>query len=185
MRGRDKLLEIVEGRALIRRQVEIAKAATTGRIFVTLPKGADRRENALSGCDVHIVPVPHAASGMSASLRSGLQALPSDATAVMVLLADLPDLTSQDLADVLAAVDLNSETLIWRGATSAGAPGHPIVFAQPLFHALGQLTGDSGGAEVVAQHSDHMVLIPLPGQRARRDLDTPEDWASWRAGRND
>lgn len=182
MRGRDKLMETVEGKPLIRRQVEMARATTTGAVLVTLPTLDHPRAAPLADIDVSLIPVPDAATlGMSISLRRGLQALPDEAPAVMVLLADLPALTAPDLARVCAAVSFDTDTLIWRGATDAGAPGHPIVFARALFNTLQQITGDSGGNDVVAQHLDHMVLVPLPGQRARLDLDTPEDWDAWHA----
>ena len=50
-----------------------------------------------------------------------------------------------------------------------------------LFDQLKHLRGDDGGRAVVRAAADRMQLVPLPGQRARRDLDTPEDWAAWRA----
>lgn len=185
MRGRDKLMETVEGKPLIRRQAEMARAATTGFVVVTLPALGHPRAAPLAGIDVSVVPVPDAATlGMSVSLRCGLQALPDACPAVMVLLADLPALTASDLATVCAAVSLDTDTLIWRGATDTGAPGHPIVFARALFDTLQQVTGDCGGSDVVAQHCDRMVLVPLPGQHARLDLDTPEDWEAWRARTN-
>lgn len=181
MRGADKLLESVDGKPLIRRQAEIARAATKGAVIVTLPCNAPARLKAIEGCDVNVIPVPDAAEGMSASLRRALTALPNDVPAAMVLLSDLPELTSADLIRVRDAVDVNSPTLIWRGATAQGAPGHPVVFANCLFHELCALSGDTGGAEVVARHRDQTCLVPLPKEHARRDLDTPEDWAAWRA----
>ncbi len=184
MRGRDKLMEIVEGKPLIRRQVEMAQATTHAPILVTVPDTEHPRVAALAGCDVRIIPVPDASSGMSASLRRGLEAVPQDCPAVMVFLADLPALTAADLATVCAAVDLETDMLIWRGATQSAAPGHPIVFARALFGPLKKITGDTGGTEVVAQHRDRMVLVPLPDNRARLDLDTPEDWDAWHAGRS-
>ena len=181
MRGRDKLLEVVDNQPLIRRQADRARAATSGPVFVMLPAEGNHRRSALSGCDVQIIPVPDANTGMAASLRCGISALPEDATAAMILLADLPDLTQSDIEAVGSCVDTASDTLIWRGATDAGAPGHPIVFARPLFAALSALQGDTGGAAVAKAHAHQTILIPLPGQNARRDLDTPEDWDDWRA----
>lgn len=183
MRGQDKLLQQVEGRALIRRQADIARAATTGPVYVTLPPDAPLRHAALAGCDVQILSVPEAARGMSASLRRGLEALPKEAPGTMILLADLPELTASDLKSVAGAVDFAAGPLIWRGATAEGAPGHPIVFARAVFPELMALEGDTGGAEVVKKHRDRMVLIPLPGQHALRDLDTPEEWVAWRTAR--
>jgi molybdenum cofactor cytidylyltransferase len=43
------------------------------------------------------------------------------------------------------------------------------------------LQGDSGGREVMAQAQGRILPVPLPADHARRDLDTPEDWAAWRA----
>lgn len=181
MRGRDKLMEVVGGAPLIRRQADLARLATVGPVLVTLPPGPNARRDALKGCDVQIVPVPDAAEGLSASLRRGLLAVPHKATEAMVLLADLPELTSDDLRTVCAAVDPDGRALIRRGATSDGKPGHPIVFSKVLFGDLCAQKGDAGGSSVAAAHMDRTVLVPLANQRARRDLDTPEDWAAWRA----
>ena len=181
MRGADKLMEPVDGLPLIRRQATIARAVTDGPVLVALPPPPHPRHAALEGLRVTPVPVPDAAEGMNASLRTAFTALPAGAPAAMLLLADLPELTADDLRTVAQAVDLKSDTLIWRGATENLRPGHPIVFAARLFPAFAALRGDSGGREVVALAEDRVKLIALPGQRARRDLDTPEDWAAWRA----
>lgn len=183
MRGRDKLLEEVGSVPLLRRQAAMARRVTSGSILVALPPAPHPRYGALADLDVTPLPVPDAAEGMNASLRTAFAALPTDAKAAMLLLGDLPELTETDLARVARAVSLTSDTLIWRGTTEDGRPGHPIVFAAPLFPAFAALTGDTGGREVVAQAGDRIDLIPLPGNRARLDLDTPEEWEAWRAGR--
>ena len=183
MRGADKLLERVDGLPLLARQARMARAATRGPVIVALPPAPHPRYATLEGAGVTPLPVPAAAEGMSASLRTAIAALPPSTPAAMVLLADLPDLTAADLRAVLDAVDLAGPDLIWRGATDSGAPGHPIVFRADLFGALAELTGDSGGREVVAAAADRVRLVPLPGERARSDLDTPEAWAAWRAAR--
>jgi CTP:molybdopterin cytidylyltransferase MocA len=180
MGGDDKLMQRVDGLPLIARQVRLARAATDGPVIVALPAAPHPRHDAVVGQGVTLCPVPDAREGMNASLRRGIALLPADSPAVCILLADLPDLTLEDVRTVLRAVDLTSKTRIWRGMTADGKPGHPIVFRSDLFPALAALTGDSGGREIVAQEPE-IALIPLPGQNARRYLDTPEDWAAWRA----
>ncbi|MFG6595820.1 NTP transferase domain-containing protein [Sulfitobacter sp. 1A13368] len=179
MRGRDKLLEDIGGEPLLRRQARLAQ--DIGPVTVALPPAPHPRYTALSGLDITPLPVPEAAEGMGASLRRAFAALPLDTPAAMVLLADMPALEASDLAHLAAAVDLTGETLIWRATTEDGKPGHPIAFAAALFNQLKQLRGDDGGRAVVRAAADRMQLVPLPGQRARRDLDTPQDWAAWRA----
>ncbi|MEM9576748.1 MAG: nucleotidyltransferase family protein [Pseudomonadota bacterium] len=183
MRGGDKLMEVVEGKPLLRRQIDNARSATGGGVIVTLPPAPHPRQKLVQATSAQIVPVPDAALGMSASLRRGLGAISADAPAAMILLADLPELTPADLRRVLAAVNTESSTLIWRGATEDGKPGHPIVFARPLFTVLQRMQGDDGGQKVVSEHQDRMTIVRLPGQRARLDLDTPEDWHRWRTGK--
>ncbi|MDK3072515.1 nucleotidyltransferase family protein [Sedimentitalea sp. JM2-8] len=183
MRGLDKLIQMVEGKPLIRRQADLARAVTTGPVIVALPDGPHPRRDALRGAGVTPLPVPDAAEGMNASLRRAFTALPDGAAAAMLLLADLPDLTENDLKTVLQAHDRKPEYPVIRGATEDGKPGHPVIFSAALFDRFAQLTGDSGGGEVMAAARGRIRLVPLPGTRARRDLDTPEDWAQWRADR--
>ena len=183
MRGADKLMMEVEGQPLIRCMAERARGATKGPVIVALPLAPHPRYEALHGLDVTLLPVPDATEGMGASIRTAVAALPSGSKAAMLLLGDLPEVTEKDIKNILEAIDLKSDTAIWRGATEDGKPGHPIVFAASLFPALIRLSGDSGGSEVVAQANHKTRLIPLPGQRARLDLDTPEDWDAWRKAR--
>jgi len=183
MRGRDKLLEDVDGKPLLLRQVLRAQA-TGAPVILTLPPQSHPRYDAIADLDVKSVPVPDAATGMSASLRAGLAALPPEAQAVMVLLADMPDITTDDMNIALQAVDLGSDNLIWRAVTSAGKPGHPVIFHRHLLPELAALSGDQGGGSVAQAHAAATCFVPLPDARARMDLDTPEDWAKWRASRN-
>jgi molybdenum cofactor cytidylyltransferase len=182
MQGRDKLLEQVDGMPLLRRQT-LRACATGCCVLVALPPAPHPRYDALKGVRAKLVPVPDAAEGMNASLRAGLAALPKGVQAVMVMLGDMPELTTEDLCTVRAAVDPGSDTLIWRAVTQSGAAGHPTVFHAQLLPELMRLTGDGGGRAVVQAHTDRTMHIPLPADHARTDLDTPADWAAWRADR--
>ena len=179
MRGADKLMQDIEGQPLLRRQVERASAVSSS-VIVTLPAPPHPRYPALTELDVDCVPVPEAALGMAHSLRAGLAALPENAEHAMILLPDMPKVTAADIAQVVNAVTETSDALIWRGMTSKGEPGHPIVFHHSLFKNLSGLTGDQGGAQVVSQNKDKICFVPLPDDHARLDLDTPEAWKTWR-----
>lgn len=183
MLGRDKLLEDVDGVPLLRRQARMLRAVTTGDVIVALPPRPHPRYAALDGLDVTCLPIPDADEGMNASLRTAFGQVRTTAPAALLLLGDLPDITEGDIRTVLQSVDFRDENLIWRGATSDGHPGHPIVFARALFPEICALQGDSGGREVVRAAKGRVQLVPLPGQRARADLDTPEEWAKWRAAK--
>ncbi|CUJ93040.1 molybdopterin-guanine dinucleotide biosynthesis protein A [Ruegeria denitrificans] len=182
MGGQDKLLQIVDGQPLLRRAALIACQAAP--VIVALPPAPHPRFKALEGLSLLRVEIPDANEGMNASLRGALAHVPPDAGAVMILLADLPDITTADLSDVLSAVQSHPDKLIWRGATASGKAGHPVAFDRSLFNQLSHLTGDKGAQSVVRAHADKVHLHALPGQNALLDLDTPADWTAWRAKRS-
>lgn len=179
MRGRDKLLELVAGEPLLAR-VARAAVASGAPVLVALPAGSDRRVAALRGLAVQIVTVTDADEGMAASIRAGVAALPASATAVVLMLADMPDIRSDDIRALLVAHQGVADAPILRAAGPQGQPGHPVLFPARFFAELGALQGDTGARAILAAHADAVRLIPLPGTRALTDLDTPEDWAVWR-----
>jgi molybdenum cofactor cytidylyltransferase len=181
MGGRDKLMEEVDGKPLLLDRVEAARA--TGQpVLVTLPPRDARpaRWELLDDLPVAVVEVDGAEDGMSRSLAAGVSALPEGAVAVMVLLADMPEVTTEDMRRVLDAFDGD---MILRGATADGKLGHPVVFPFRDFTALRSLEGDSGAQSVLEDNPDRIRAVSLPYSHARTDLDTPEDWDAWRAGR--
>lgn len=178
MAGRDKLLELVAGRPLLRERAEVA-LATGAPVFVTLPPraGFPDRWAALDGLSLTRVPVPRHADGLSASLAAGVTALPPEAPGVVVLLADMPEITADDLAALVANWDGRA---IHRAAGAEGTPGNPVLFPATDFAVLAALSGDRGARDLLRAEAGRTRLVPLPGAHALTDLDTPEDWARWR-----
>lgn len=179
MRGADKLMEDVDGETALHRAARIARASGA-RVYVTLPESGPHsipRRAELSGIEARALPIRDAHEGMAASLRAGVGAAGS-AAGLMVLLPDMPEITGPDLSRLLAAFALQPGK-IHRAATEDGTPGHPVIFPRRLFAQLSVITGDIGGRRALVD--EEVVLHPLPGRRAIMDLDTPEDWAAWRA----
>jgi len=177
MRGRDKLMEDIEGAPLL--SLICSRAAQTELpCYVTLPSPTHPRSSA-TGC-AQVIPVPNAAEGMAASIRTGIAALPPTIDAVMILPCDMPELQTQDLLD-LAAHFQGPDGPVLRATASDGTPGHPVLFPRRCFQALSKISGDQGARAVL--QGQKLQLVALPGQRAVTDLDTPEAWARWRAAR--
>jgi CTP:molybdopterin cytidylyltransferase MocA len=179
MRGADKLLEPVDGVPLVLRQARVALASGVP-VIVTLPLDRPLRNAALAGLDLVTVPVPDAAMGLSASIRAGVQA--AGPRPVLALLADLPEITTHDLSLLLARHAVAPD-MILRATAGDGTPGHPVLFPEWALPGLSALTGDSGARDLLRQYRDRTELIALPARHAVTDLDTPEDWAAWRATR--
>ena len=171
MRGRDKLLEPVDGTPLILRAVRAACAASV-EVIVALPPRSPRRAW-LGDVPARIVEVPERA--MSASIRAGVASCRADA--VMIHLADMPEIGVAEFETLCRAWREDAAPIL-RATDADGTPGQPVIFARPLFPELAALRGDAGARPVLQSHP--VAHIALPGQRATTDLDTPEAWRAWR-----
>jgi len=183
MAGRDKLLEPVDGQAQLRRAVGAALASRADDVVVVLGPADAAREAALAGLAVTLARNPAAAEGMASSIRAGVAALPEAADAVVLCLADMPDVGPAHMDRLIAAFDPEEGRAICRAVDETGAPGHPVLFGRRFFETLARLQGDEGARRLLAEHAEHVELVPTPGRAASTDLDTPEAWAAWRAAR--
>ena len=182
MRGGDKLLEEVAGHALLRIVLERAVAAAGGPVLCTLPALDHPRAVCLDGLAVNVVVVPDSAEGMGASIRAGVAAVPGECRAVMILPADMPEITVDDIVLMLSEHATHPDAIM-RATDREGMAGHPVIFPADLFPALRAADGDRGARDVLNAHNDRIRQVPLPDRHATTDLDTPEDWDDWRARR--
>ncbi|HSF94703.1 MAG TPA: molybdopterin-binding/glycosyltransferase family 2 protein [Thermohalobaculum sp.] len=183
MGGRDKLLEPVGGVPILRHVVQALAASGADETVVVLPPEPGDRGAALAGLEVRTVPNPRAAEGMGTSIAAGVTALRPDADAVLIVLADMPDLAGADFDRLIAAFDPAEGRAIIRAVSEAGKPGHPVLFGRRFFELLRALEGDRGARSLIEDYPEFVVDLPLPGAAAATDLDTPDDWAAWRASR--
>lgn len=178
MGGVDKLMQDIDAIPLLARV--IARAMATGLpTYVTLPDLSHPRAQLVRDGGAIPVLVADWATGMAASIRAGIAALPEAIQGVMILPADMPDLQSVDLQD-LENTARNAPRNIIRATTQSGVPGHPVIFPANLFAELQAISGDKGARAVISAHRSKVLAHPLPGSRAICDLDTPADWAAWR-----
>ena len=143
----------------------------------------DRLERAASIADVvvvtgahplearaRIVECPDWRRGPGASLRCGLAALPEDAEAAVVVLADGPELSSAAVDRVAAAWRSGRGAVI--AASYGGERGHPVVVDRSVWASI-----PDEGARALAP-----LLVPCDDLGGPGDVDTPEDLGRADAG---
>ena len=188
MRGSDKLLQVVDGVPLLRRQAARALAASP-LVGVTLSPSHPERALSIAGLDVEVCVLPDASEGMAASLRHAALSAPTyggdrTATAIMVVPSDMPDLTTADMQAMIVAHGA-APMAILRGTAFDGTPGHPVLFPPDVWSDMLALRGDQGARPLLVHYASRVIAVALPDTNAITDLDTPEDWANWRAGRTE
>lgn len=119
---------------------------------------------------VSVVVAEDWASGMGASLRAGLAAV-GDADAALVSLVDLPDLSAEVVARVLACAG-GAEALA--RAAYARQPGHPVLLGRAHWAGVTDLArGDRGARDYLADRD--VVQVECGDLASGRDVDHPAD----------
>lgn len=109
------------------------------------------------------------ADGMGSSVRFGLKTL-GDATAAVVMLVDLPDVTAAVVHRLIA----HAGPEVIARATYQERPGHPVVIGRAHWRPIVDTGADTHGAR--AYLDQHGVLrIPCDDLATGRDIDRPED----------
>jgi CTP:molybdopterin cytidylyltransferase MocA len=116
----------------------------------------------LEAGEARVVDCPGWKAGPGASLRCGLTALPADAEAAVVCLADGPDLAAQAVARVLAAWRAGAKVA---AASYAGERGHPVVLDRSAWDGI----PDEGMRALPA------TLVPCDDLGSPGDVDTADD----------
>lgn len=179
MGGPNKLLEIFDGKPLIRRTVEAALASRAGPVIVVTGHMGDRVADALAGLEVVRVDNPAFAEGLSTSLAAGLGAVPATADGAIVLLGDMPAVDAGAIDRLVGAFEPARGALIVR-ATSGGRRGNPVLWSRRFFADLAAITGDQGGRALFEAVPEAVVDVEI-GPAAGLDVDTPEALAAARA----
>ncbi|GGK98047.1 4-diphosphocytidyl-2C-methyl-D-erythritol synthase [Sphaerisporangium melleum] len=116
---------------------------------------------------------PHWATGMGSSLRAGLAAVPGEAGAVVVALADQPLIRPEAVRRLVAAFRAGATVAV---AAYGGVPRNPVLIGREHFALVGALAeGDVGARPFLRAHPELVTLVPCDDAGDPADVDTPGD----------
>ena len=169
--GSPKQLVRINGEPLLHRAV--ASAVRVAGHSVTVVLGAHARDiaPALRQRAVSIALNRGWEEGIASSIRIAVRTAPPASSALLLMLADQPAVTADDLKRLDAA--WRRHPILIAAALHGGAPGLPAIFPRWAFTELLQLRGDGDPRLVLRRSVDRVVRLPMPN--AAVDLDTPED----------
>ncbi len=171
--GTPKQLLEFEGKTLLRRAADALCSSKCSPVVVVLGAVSETSEDEIKGLPVTVAVNDDWESGMSSSIRIGLEkllAIEPEIDAVMITLCDQPFVTSEKIDLFINEFALNCPPII--AAEYGGVQGVPALFASGYFDDLLKLTGDKGARNVI-RSSGLAAGIELP--EAAVDIDTIED----------
>lgn len=158
--GGPKAPVIIAGERLVDRAVRVLREGGCDPVYVVLGAWDGDVQGAI------VVANPDWAEGMGSSLRVGLEAV--DADRVVVTLVDLPGLTGEAVARLVASPARIAQ------ASYAGERGHPVLFGREHVDGVRQVAqGDRGARDYLRAHADEVTLVEVGDVASGEDLDVP------------
>ena len=171
--GRNKLFFDLDGETLLRRVVRRAIGAGLDPVVVVVGHEAERARAELAELACTPVDNPDHALGINRSLRTGISHVPDRARAAVVMLADMPFVTSRMVAELVTRYRESTAPLVISAYGDVNAP--PMLYDRALFSELQQMSGEGCGRQVVRRHRNEAVAVSWP-EAALQDIDVPEDY---------
>ena len=176
----NKLIAEIGGKPLVRIAAEQALASRAKPVIVVTGHERERVEAAIAGLPVRFVHNPDYADGLGTSLKTGIAAVPADADGAIVCLGDMPQVDSPLIDKLIAAFDPERGALVVL-PTFDGRRGNPVVWSRRFFHDLMSIAGDIGARHLIGSYAEAVVEVPVTGEAALTDVDTPESFSAVKA----
>jgi len=165
------------GKPMIARVVDNVLSSRARPILVVTGHQAEQVEHALGGRPVRFVHAPDYAEGLSASLKAGIAAMPSECAAALVCLGDMPLVTGRMMDRLLEMYDPHEGRLIVL-PTFRGKQGNPMIWDRQFFPEILGISGDSGARFLVGKHAEVVCEVEMADDAVLRDFDTTESLAT-------
>ena len=176
----NKLIAEIGGKPLVRIAAEQALASHASPVIVVTGHEKDKVAAALAGLPVRLVHNPDYAEGLGSSLRTGIAAVPAEADGAIVCLGDMPQVDAPLIDKLIAAFDPEKGALVVT-PTIDGRRGNPVVWSRRFFPDLMAVQGDIGARNLIGSYAEAVVEVPVAGDGALIDVDTPESLSAVKA----
>ncbi len=167
--GGRKLLTPIDGKPMIQHVLDLSADARLSPVVVVLGADANEIESTCSWRDELLVWNSAPEEGIASSVRTGMRRLSSlaEARRVVVLLADQPFLSLDQLSVVLGA---SGQIVVPRWS---GKVGNPVVLDRSVWPLAASLEGDRGFSQVFSAYPNLVTYVDVPGRNP--DIDTRAD----------
>lgn len=172
--GCQKLL-LPFGRAtIISHIVDQVLQSCVDQVVVVVGRHGNRIADELAPRSVTVVTNAEYASGMLSSVRCGLQALPENCQAAMLVLGDQPMITASLLNDLVEAFCASDKGILV--PLHGSRRGHPIVFSSRYCTEILSEFDDVGLRGLLHAHPDDTAELIVPTPDVLSDVDYPEEY---------
>ncbi len=169
-----KQLLSFEGKTFVQCCADNLLASGIGELIVVTGHRQEDVRLSLKDRQVRFAHNPDYLTGMSSSIKRGIQSISKDAEAVLIALSDQPQIGSEIILHLLDAFRRQRPLIIV--PTYNGRNGHPVILDIRLKEEVLSIDPDQGLRQVVHAHANEVVKIEAAGEEVIFDFDLPEDY---------
>lgn len=172
--GRNKLLEPIAGKPMIRWTVEATLNSMINEVVVVLGFEAERVYEVIKDLKCRVMVNPEYDVGMSSSVKCGVRSIMSRSEAAVIIPGDYPFIEVETINNVIEKYRETHAPIII--ATYNGRRGHPILIGRELFQEVLEINEENMGLKaVIRKYENEIVYADAKGMGAITDIDSPED----------
>ena len=171
--GTNKLLvEDSSGEPMFMKSLKSAISSDAKPIFVITGHNHDEIEEYLKDYDVNIVYNRAFETGVQSSINTGLKSMPASCDGAILLPADMPNITAQDLNKLIAKFDKNNEKSICV-FSHKGTKSNPILWSKSLYSKAQIIPENAHMRAVLMEHNDYIKTIETKDDKKLLDINYP------------
>ncbi|RLA42260.1 MAG: hypothetical protein DRR06_13790 [Gammaproteobacteria bacterium] len=172
MGKQNKLLLPVRGVPIISHVVRAVLASRVEQVIVVLGHDAKEIRQLLPMTRVTCVYNPKYNTGIASSLRYGLRAVAEEMGSAMIVLGDMPFISSAQLDQLIAEFkpDLEKDIV---APVREGRRGNPVLWGRRYFNKMQELHGDTGARNLLLQYAANVSSVEVNDAAIFLDIDTP------------
>ena len=176
MGNNNKLLEEINGVPVLHNVMNSIRGSAITDTIVVLGYEADKVKSSLNGYKTKSVYNAKYQTGLSSSIKTGIEALNTSIDGVIIVLGDMPGITREILNTLIRYFNPEEGAEICV-PTYKNQPGNPVLWSKRFFPELCKIEGDIGGRDLIHKYSEFVVQCPVKTDAIHQDVDTQDQLA--------
>lgn len=174
--GQNKLMAELDGEPLFMKAVHAAVKSKASPVFVITGYRHEEMEEALEDLDVNIIYNPDYVSGIKTSIRLGVKSVPGFCRGVLLIPADMPNITDSYLNKMIKALGAEEKPQVLFSSVK-GIKKNPVLWSKELYDRADIAPEDADLRTVFMDVADFSKNIEVKNPKDLLDVTFPNDIA--------
>ena len=180
MNKKNKLLSKIKNSNLISKVVSASTNSNSAETIVVVGHQRELLEDNLKRFNVKLIFNKQYNQGMSSSIKMGISSLPEDCDAVIIMLGDMPDISTKLLNSMIDSFNPELKKYIIV-PTYKNKLGNPALISRMFFPDILKLKGDYGAKSIIKQNMNIVSKLPQRTAATLLDIDNHSELKTYLA----